>query len=393
MKKFQLIILVLIFISGKLLFAEDSKIIFEKGSWSEILSIAGKENKLVFLDAYASWCGPCKWMVKNVFSNDTAAEFYNRNFINAQIDMEKGEGIELAKKYGVMAYPTFFYINSNGEVVHRTCGSCPVSDFIQNGKNALDPETQLISIKRKFEANPENAELAAKLFNLMENGCMKYDNELEKYLGTQKESDLINPTNWQIINKYLSDTKSNAFKLLIANKKDFISKYSKDTIDNKLRSVYENSLSQLIRSGDKKGFQNLKKEVKNAGISDADELIATSDLSFFKRNKEWKNYLITAGKLADKFKKDDCYFLNGVSWTVFENFSDKPSLLKAEKWAKRSVDIKDEYFNNDTYANILFKLGKKQEAKIAAEKAIDLAKKEGADYKETEDLLNKIIGK
>jgi predicted RNA polymerase sigma factor len=61
-------------------------------------------------------------------------------------------------------------------------------------------------------------------------------------------------------------------------------------------------------------------------------------------------------------------------------------------WAKHSVELKDMYFNNDTYANVLFKLGKKEEAKIAAEKAIELAKKEGADYQETQDLLDKING-
>ena len=81
-----------------------------------------------------------------------------------------------------------------------------------------------------------------------------------------------------------------------------------------------------------------------------------------------------------------------MSWTVFENFNDKPSLIKAEKWAKRSVELLDKYFNNDTYANILFKLGKIKDARIAAEKAIELAKIEGADFKETEDLLIKIIG-
>lgn len=393
MKKLQIIILALIIISVKVLFAEEgSTIKFEKVPWAEVLSLAAKENKLIFLDAYASWCGPCKWMAKNVFTNDTAAEFYNKNFINAQIDMEVGEGKDIAKKYGVMAYPTFIYINSNGEVVHRTCGSCPVSSFIQNGKDALNPETQLISVKKKFESAPSDAELAMKLFNLMENGCMKYSDEVDKYLNTQKEPDLINKTNWQIINKYLSDTKSKAFKYLLANKKEFISKYSKDSVDDKIKSTYENNLNQLIRSGDKKEYLKLKSDIKKSGIYNADALIASSDLYYYKRNKEWKNYLKAAEKLAEKYNKDDYGVLNDISWTIFENVSEKPSLLKAEKWAKHSVELKDAYFNNDTYANILFKLGKKHEAKIAAERAIELAKKEGADYKETEDLLIKIVG-
>jgi uncharacterized protein YyaL (SSP411 family) len=58
---------------------------------------AKKENKLIFVDAYASWCGPCKLMVKNIFPLKTVGDYYNSHFINAKIDMEKGEGIELAK--------------------------------------------------------------------------------------------------------------------------------------------------------------------------------------------------------------------------------------------------------------------------------------------------------
>src|ERR1035437_6827779 len=92
----------LVCISG---YAQEEKgIHFESGTLTQLLIKAKKEHKLVFIDGYTTWCGPCKRMAKNIFPNDTVALFYNSHFICAEFDMEKGEGIELAKKYEVKCY-------------------------------------------------------------------------------------------------------------------------------------------------------------------------------------------------------------------------------------------------------------------------------------------------
>ena len=80
---------------------------FEDTNFSTILAKAKKENKLIFVDSYASWCGPCKLMVKNVFPQKAVGDYYNSHFVNAKIDMEKGEGIDLAHKYNVIVFPTY----------------------------------------------------------------------------------------------------------------------------------------------------------------------------------------------------------------------------------------------------------------------------------------------
>src|SRR5687767_5455132 len=92
-------------------------------TWKEILAHAKKENKLIFLDAYASWCGPCKYLQKEVFTNDDAGSFYNKSFINVKLDMEVGEAVQLAEQLEVQSYPTLFFINGDGEVVHKKIGA------------------------------------------------------------------------------------------------------------------------------------------------------------------------------------------------------------------------------------------------------------------------------
>ncbi len=383
---------IILFFAVSILKAEDGKgIKFETTTWNEILAKASSEQKLIFLDAFADWCGPCKWMAKNVFTNDTVAQFFNENFINAKIDMEKGEGVQIAQKYGVRAYPTFLYINGNGELIHRTCGSCPPQDFLGLAKDALNPEKQLATIKKNYEANPGNVEVAKKYFALLENACMRANDDIAKYFATLKEEDLITSDNWEMIQLYQNDSDSREFKYLVKNRKKYAEMYSDEKVDEKINSVFEGSLRDYLRLNNLKEYEALKTKIKKSGIPTGEKIILVADLNLYRKKKEWKKFVTTAEKYVNKYGRNDFSQLNSISWTVFENCNDKPSLLKAEKWAKLSVELKDEYANNDTYANILFKLGKKQEAKIAAEKSIELAKKSGEDFTETQNLLNQIL--
>jgi thioredoxin 1 len=107
---------------------------FHQGTWDEVKAKAKAEGKLIFVDAYAVWCGPCKWMDANVFSNSSVGEYYNITFVNYKFDMEKGEGPAFARQYKVTAYPTLLFIDGDGKVVDEVKGSRSATDFIALGK-------------------------------------------------------------------------------------------------------------------------------------------------------------------------------------------------------------------------------------------------------------------
>lgn len=110
---------------------------FHKGTWNEALQLASKENKLVFLDIYATWCGPCRKLKANTFSNEEVGTFYNSKFINVSIDGESAEGSELAKKFQIRGYPTLLFVNSKGEIVSGTSGYHNPKEIIELGKEVL----------------------------------------------------------------------------------------------------------------------------------------------------------------------------------------------------------------------------------------------------------------
>lgn len=115
---------------------ENKGITFFDGSYAEALKIAKEQDKLVFLDAYASWCGPCKILKRGVFTKEEVGSYFNENFINLEIDMEKGEGPEIARKYRVRAYPTLLFLKSDGSVVKKAVGYRNAEQLLQEAKQA-----------------------------------------------------------------------------------------------------------------------------------------------------------------------------------------------------------------------------------------------------------------
>lgn len=142
MKKFQLITLLVVsvlFVSLK----SDTPVVQETGiTFSHIdfkaaKALAKKENKLIFIDAYTTWCGPCKLMSKTVFKEKSVGDYYNEHFVNLKVDMETAEGLFLGKQYNVTGYPTFIYLKPDGTLIKKTMGATKSPTFIGYGKSAV----------------------------------------------------------------------------------------------------------------------------------------------------------------------------------------------------------------------------------------------------------------
>lgn len=151
MKKI-LLLFAIIFISIETFATDHPKgIIFHKGTWAEIVAKAKAEKRLIFIDFYTQWCGPCMNMAEGVFTLPAVGNFYNSNFINAKIDAEVGEGRNLAAKFSVSSYPTYLFIDPHTEeAVHRS-GSTQTDDvFIFTGQCALNPNMRSFYMESQY---------------------------------------------------------------------------------------------------------------------------------------------------------------------------------------------------------------------------------------------------
>ena len=162
-------------------------IAFFKGDWKSLLSQSGKAGKLIFVDVYTTWCAPCKRMEQEVFPLTEVGKVYNASFVNYRLNAEQGEGIELAKRFAVRAYPAYLFLDSSGTLVYRTGDFMQAAEFIAAGKLALSKGAEAAvvkSLEASFLAGNREPEFLKRL--LMERKRLEVPNTevLNAYVAT-----------------------------------------------------------------------------------------------------------------------------------------------------------------------------------------------------------------
>lgn len=104
---------------------------------SLVLDEAKLTGKMVYLDIGADWCTPCKLMKRDVYTHKETADFFNENFINYMVDIEKNEGPDLKVIFEIESVPTLLWLNDKGRVIHKKEGACYQKDLIDQAKTAL----------------------------------------------------------------------------------------------------------------------------------------------------------------------------------------------------------------------------------------------------------------
>lgn len=377
-------------------FSQNKSIQFETKTFAEIKALAKSQNKLIFLDAYTSWCGPCKYMAKNIFTNDTVADFYNSRFINAKIDMEKGEGIELAKLYQVRCYPNLLYINGDGEIVHRVGGMRKTADFVQLGQDAINGKETFKSFSTLLATEKRNPEFLRKYISYLSSTCLAVDSLLSNYFNLQSKEDLLSAENWGMIYKFVKNYSSKEFKFFVENKDKYAQLYTKDSVDNKINEVYYTYGRSLIYSKTPKTveLENYIVSLEQMPIATPRKTALYLRLENSQKNKDWKTFAQLLNEANISLVGEE--MLNSIAWTVYENIDEEAVLSRMAEQMQGMLKNKTElnYFAEyDTYASLLFKFKRKKEALKAANTAIEHAKAMNLnpeDYSKTNELITKI---
>lgn len=253
-------------------------IIFVKNlKWEEIKAKAKKENKMIFFDGYATWCGPCKYMEKDIYTQKEPADYYNSHFINVKIDMESGEGPALAEEFGINSYPTLLFFSPEGKMVHKSIGALEADEFIQLGKDASDPDKQYFTLMEKaanLQLNDQQMQNWAAAAAGLEDE--KLGEILTKYF-SGKTNILTNKTVAETFLLYHPEITDAELKNLIANKKTLTTTlgWTADELETQVYSImfrkavkaYSNSESKdsfvaVIRSFDPASVEYAKKDLE-----------------------------------------------------------------------------------------------------------------------------------
>jgi thiol-disulfide isomerase/thioredoxin len=162
---------------------EAQKIVFQNLNYANAIAKAKKENKLVFLDVYTTWCGPCKMLEKNVFSEPKVGNYFNKNFICIHIDGDTEEGQKIAEKLNLEGYPTLYFIDGNDQVMNKSIGYIQVDELMETAKYALEPaEKPLNKLKKKFEGGDHSLATVYNYTQALMNEKLAYKNMVNDYI-------------------------------------------------------------------------------------------------------------------------------------------------------------------------------------------------------------------
>jgi thiol-disulfide isomerase/thioredoxin len=389
MKK-AILFLVLIFLTTSGFSQKRDSIHFLPITFDEAIIKAKADKKPIFLHAYASWCHYCSEMMEKVYTDINVANFYNKNFINIKMDMEK-EGKNLNKKLKVQNFPAHIFFDYPATtMMHRESGKKDVLDFIELGYNALDTTKQLRTFERKYFAKTATVTEIYTYFKMLERAGLDNQMGINSYLLGLTDAELLKQENWRIMYDLFKDVDMAAFNRIILNRDAFMQKYTEDSIDNKILGLYNGALMTRVQKLDSLGYNNMISKLEKSKLTIANKIIDYANLNRFKMKSDWKGYQAAAPSFIEKYCKNDYRRLNEVAYVFYERVIDREMLLKAEGWAKEAVRMGDNVRHNYTLACIQYKLLKKEEAMTTCKHTIELAKKSGVETKTADLLLEKI---
>ncbi len=348
---------------------------FFKGSWDEALQMAKQQDKLIFIDAFTQWCGPCKRMARQTFPDPEVGKVFNENFINMQMDMEHGPGVEFRKKYPVNAFPTLFFIDGDGKVVRKAKGARRPKDLITLAKQVFKAIDKSEQYEKKYQEGNRSPQLVFKYVKALKKVGKPIGKVVNEYLRSQK--DLSTEDNLKFISMATISADSKAFDEFIKHKAGIEKIEGVQNVKDKIKSACEITLSRAIEYNTPDLLTSVKKIMKKHYPEKADAFGYIADMRFYKKNKDAKKYLKAAKNYAKKIAKSNAVELDKVANNLLAAFPKNAKVLKcAEKYAKKAATNGGQAKYFLTYAHILLKSNKKAEAKIAAKKALEIAKKD-----------------
>jgi len=212
--------------------------------WQEALAEAKEQNKLLFVDAYAQWCGPCKRMAKHEFTKEAVGDYYNANFVNLKLDMESPNGRTFDSSYPVSAYPTMFFLDGDGKVVRKIKGGQKGDQLISMAKGVVNSYDYSADYKVKYDEGDRSYETVynyVKTLNQSGKSSLAISNQ---YL--RSEPELTAEQELAFIAEAAVESDSKLFEQLLDQKKATVELLGAAAYDKIIMRACDNTVSKAV---------------------------------------------------------------------------------------------------------------------------------------------------
>ncbi|WP_255301986.1 thioredoxin family protein [Butyricimonas sp. Marseille-P3923] len=272
--------IVLLFVAVCLMLSLSAQTNFQNLVLDKALDKAKGEGKMVFVDCYTSWCGPCKMMAEEILPLKEVGEYMNEKFVCVKYDMEKGEGPEIAKKYGVSSYPTFLLLNTDGSLKDRVVGaSFAGEEFVYKMKLAIG-DISTVRMDSLYAAGNRMSRFILSYLKALQ-ATQQYDKarvistELIKSLNDKQKAYATYWFLYEDIN--ISPLGSENVDYLLEHAANFREGVGKEIVNVKLASLFEVQLEDMLRGRNKRvtlyDVETIEKRLRACQMTDRKDLV------------------------------------------------------------------------------------------------------------------------
>jgi thioredoxin-related protein len=360
-------------------------------NYEAALKMAKKQKKVLMVDVYTDWCYWCKQLDKITYKDSAVDAFMAKNFIFVAIDAEDGgQGTEIAKRFAVRSYPTILYINPSNYLISQTGGFMEPAAYID----------EIDSVQRRFNKGlfykgyspkaPNMPEFYGHSFKKGSERKWPTDSTLNAYYAS---ADLNSEAAFLIMSVYgltrehsyvcLETLNKHREQFPLDNTNQIALNYvyksinkAKDSSDFSLEHAQEIMTKYVIMSEEYKEYYALDLQME-----------------YFSKFKNYVSYATAYATYVETHGLSNGSTANEYAWNIYENSDNAKALLIALQWMEQLTQETEEYNYEDTYASLLFAIGRYEEALDAANHAIEVGELAGNDVSATQELIQKIKSK
>ncbi|TCZ69072.1 DUF255 domain-containing protein [Flaviaesturariibacter aridisoli] len=345
-------------------------------NWQAVLRQAKAENKLIFVDAYTTWCGPCRYLSSEIFPKEEVGALYNQRFISVKMQLDTTaqdneyvrqwypDAGRMMRDMNINVFPTLLFFDADGKPIHRVAGAGDAERVLGYARTALDTSKRYYGLKARYESGHHDEQT---LRDFLRSAVMAYDYPA----GSKALQDLLRVPNFrleketaELVEVLTRSTNDEAFRIVEADPARFDSLVGrKGAAQQFVRDVITYEMmdaSVRTRMGPEFAQETARLRTRFGAV--ADELAARAAMLYYRSAADWDRFATAAiayFKLAGN--NVSAGMQNEIAWSFFEHITDKAMLNEALAISKASLSVNEPNYI-DTYANLLHKLGRTQEA-------------------------------
>jgi len=339
-----------IFSSGTIAQELKFTVVKSQKDWLNAKEQAKSTGKDIFLDIYATWCGPCKMMDADVYTTAPVSEFFNSNYINLKVDGESEFGLVLAAQYSLSAYPSMYFINQDEQLINAVVGYRDSDALVTAGKQVKESGKRYLTLNTLYKSGtlsaPENDEYIDLLGKFGQTQLLAAiaGERIKSYT----EADILNPVNKHILLSVGGELESFVVQTILKNITAIELSWGREDLIQFLSNTFDITMQNAVQSGDSVLMEKIADQLIPVYMSGNPDRIPDGRLTtrkiYYSQIQDWDNYIKTVEKHYDEFGFGNLRFLYQEAYYIVENQIFNPQILnKATEWLEKVIAIQPDF--------------------------------------------------